>query len=247
MTWNSLLDTASLSWRLGSLPMVLPNSSPLHQQDPLLDTKWKWVFFFLYKWHQLTLIASYLGLLFNNHIPSQMLTPQHGHPMMGMEATVAEAVVISFESASFCPSNALSSSNHKASIYPIIMYHLTVPLAFATCSITPLSLSSSTATSLPFPGVELILDVGLACWLMLLPSVTWCHEPRYVTVQAQQFNFNLLSLFPCFLSLTVHVSGAVTSTLSSVLRGMCIGVQEWQLLAVQMGVGWYGSVLPCWL
>ena len=247
MTWNSLLDTASLSWRLGSLPMVLPNSSPLHQQDPLLDTKWKWVFIFLYKWHQLTLIASYLGLLFNNPIPSQMLTPQHGHPMMGMEATVAEAVVISFESASFCPSNALSSSNHKASIYPIIMYHLTVPLAFATCSITPLSLSSSTATSLPFPGVELVLDVGLACWLMLLPSVTWCHEPRYVTVQAQQFNFNLLSLFPCFLGLTIHVSGAVTSTLSSVLRGMCICVQEWQLLAVQMGVGWYGSVLPCWL
>ena len=173
-----------------------------------------------------------------------MLPPQCGHPMTGMEVTVAEAVVISFESASFCTFNALSSSNHKVSIYPIIMYHLTVPLAFATCSITPLSLSSSTATSLPFPGVELVLDVGLACWLMLLPSVTWCHEPRYVTVQ---FNFNLLSLFPCFLGLTVHVSGAVTSTLSSILRGMCIGVQEWQLLAVQMGVGWYGSVLPCWL
>lgn len=204
-------------------------------------------FFPLQVIHQLTLIASYLGLLFNNPIPSQMLPPQCGHPMTSMEVTVAEAVVISFESASFCTFNALSSSNHKVSIYPIIMYHLTVPLAFATCSITPLSLSSSTATSLPFPGVELVLDVGLACWLMLLPSVTWCHEPRYVTVQAQQFNFNLLSLFPCFLGLTTHVPGVVMSTLSSVLRGMCIGVQEWQLLAVQMGVGWYGSVLPCWL
>ena len=197
--------------------------------------------------HQLTLITSYLGLLFNNPIPSQMLTPQCGHPMTGMEVTVAEAVVISFESASFCTFNALSSSNHKVSIYPIIMYHLTVPLAFAMCSITPFLLSSSTATSLPFPGVELVLDVGLACWLMLLPSATQCHEPRYVTAQAQQFNFNLLSLFPCFLGLTTHVPGVVMLILSSVLRGMCVGVQEWQLLVAQMGVGWYGSNLPCWL
>ena len=189
--------------------------------------------------HQLTLIASYLGLLFNNPIPSQMLPPQCGHPMTGMEVAVAEAVVISFESASFCTFNALSSSNHKVSIYPIIMYHLTVPLAFAMCSITPFLLSSSTATSLPFPGVELVLDVGLARWLMLLPSATQCHEPRYVTAQAQQFNFNLLSLFPCFLGLTTHVPGVVMSTLSSVLRGMCVGVQEWQLSVAQMGVGWW--------
>ena len=32
-----------------------------------------------------------------------------------------------------------------------------------------------------------------------------------------------------------------------VMRGMCVGVQEWQLLVAQMGVRWYGSILPCWL